>query len=162
MTPGYTRVLRAASRWPVVLVLLLWLSPGSACSYPADPGGPWTADEALAPADLAATLRGSGTKPTIVYVGFRALYRPGHIPGATFRGPASDAAGMAELRQWAASQPRDAPLVVYCGCCPFEQCPNIVPAYRALRELGFTKIRVLILPTSFEVDWVEKGLPTER
>jgi hypothetical protein len=97
-----------------------------------------------------------------VYVGFRALYRPGHIPGATFHGPASDAAGLADLKQWAATQPKGAPLVVYCGCCPFEQCPNVVPAYRALREMGFTKLRILLLPTSFEVDWVQKGLPIEH
>jgi hypothetical protein len=38
----------------------------------------------------------------------------------------------------------------------------VVPAYGALKELGFSKIRVLILPTNFETDWVEKGYPIER
>ena len=43
-----------------------------------------------------------------------------------------------------------------------EKCPNLRPAFSALREMGFTKLRVLLLPTSFEKDWVEKGYPVER
>jgi thiosulfate/3-mercaptopyruvate sulfurtransferase len=135
----------------------------AACAGPpADTHGPWTAAEALQPADLVATLKGGGPKPAIVYVGFKVLFHPGHIPGATLHGPSAEPEGMADLRKWASSQPKDAPVVIYCGCCPFDDCPNVVPAYDALRELGFTKIRVLILPTNFEADWVEKGYPIER
>jgi hypothetical protein len=144
------------------LAMMVALSVTACAGQPADAHGPWTAAEALQPADLVETLKGSGPKPAIVYVGFKALYHPGHIPGATFHGPASQPEGMADLRNWASSQPRDAPVVIYCGCCPFDDCPNMVPAYGALRALGFTKIRVLILPSNFEVDWVEKGFPIER
>jgi hypothetical protein len=58
--------------------------------------------------------------------------------------------------------PRSANLVIYCGCCPFDHCPNIRPAYKALHEMGFVHVRVLVLPTSFAADWVEKGYPVEK
>jgi len=28
--------------------------------------------------------------------------------------------------------------------------------------MGFTKVRVLILPTDFEKDWAEKGFPYDK
>jgi hypothetical protein len=43
-----------------------------------------------------------------------------------------------------------------------ERCPNSRPAFAALRDLGFTKLRVLDLPTSFEVDWADKGFPYDK
>jgi hypothetical protein len=58
--------------------------------------------------------------------------------------------------------PRSTNLVIYCGCCPLEKCPNLRPAFIALHEMGFTNLRALILPTSFAVDWSDKGLPQEK
>lgn len=123
---------------------------------------PWTAADVLQPADLAAMLAAPGEKPAIVYVGFKALFRQGHIPGATLHGPASSPDGLEDLKRWAASQPRDTPLVIYCGCCPLVQCPNMRPAFSALHEMGFSKIRILALTTNFGADWAEKGYPVER
>jgi thiosulfate/3-mercaptopyruvate sulfurtransferase len=143
------------------LALLLALATTS-CGHTDAAGGPWSADEALSPADLAATLKGSGPKPVIVYVGYRALFHPGRIPGATFHGPSSQPEGIADLKRWAATQSKDRPVVVYCGCCPLAHCPNLVPAYAALKQLGFARVQVLILPTNFEVDWVDQGYPVER
>jgi len=31
----------------------------------------------------------------------------------------------------------------------------------ALRAMGFTRLRALMLPTSFGRDWISKGLPVE-
>lgn len=147
----------------LAVVMAVWVAAGCGAAPQAAQGAvPWTSAEALAPADLVKALGAGGRAPTIVYVGFRALYHPGHIPGASFHGPASEPGGLEDLRRWAATLPKDAPLVIYCGCCPFDQCPNVVPAYRALRDLGFTKVRVLMLPTSFATDWVDKGYPVER
>jgi rhodanese-related sulfurtransferase len=102
------------------------------------------------------------SEPTIVYVGFRTLFDGGHIPGASFHGTASKEDGLAEFKKWVATLPRSTNLVIYCGCCPFDKCPNIRPAYAALREMGFTHVRVLVLPTSFAADWVEKGYPMQK
>ena len=124
---------------------------------------PWTSAQILKPADLALELADkNGTPPTFVYVGFRTLFAGGHIPGATFHGSASTEQGLADLKNWADALPRSTNLVIYCGCCPFEKCPNIRPAFTALDKMGFKKTRVLVLPTSFAADWVEKGYPLQK
>jgi thiosulfate/3-mercaptopyruvate sulfurtransferase len=122
---------------------------------------PWNAAEALSPTD-AAKLLGESSKPSIIYVGPHALYRQGHVPGAVLHGPASQAAGLEDLKQWAAGRRRSDPVVIYCGCCPIDQCPNVRPAFKALRELGFTNLRVVVMPTSFQKDWVDASLPVQR
>jgi thiosulfate/3-mercaptopyruvate sulfurtransferase len=125
---------------------------------------PWNDSQLLHPAELARELGEAKGKnaPTIVYVGFRILFEGGHIPGASFHGTASKEDGLADLKKWVARLPRSENLVIYCGCCPFDHCPNIRPAYTALHEMGFTRVRVLLLPTSFAADWVEKGYPIEK
>lgn len=120
---------------------------------------PWTPAQLVQSAEFARELESAkdANRPTILYVGFRTLFDGGHIPGATFHGQAGTAQGLAELKKWAATRPRASNLVIYCGCCPFEHCPNIRPAFIALREMGFHKLRVLAMPESFAVDWVDKG-----
>lgn len=125
--------------------------------------GPWAAAQTVQPAALARELaENNGTPPTIIYVGFHTLFAGGHIPGASFHGSASTEAGLAELKKWAESLPRSANLVVYCGCCPFERCPNIGPAFTALNGMGFRNLRVLVLPTNFATDWADKGFPIQK
>jgi hypothetical protein len=41
------------------------------------------------------------------------------------------------------------------------KCPNIRPAYRALRDMGFQHVRVLNIPTNMHEDWFGKGYPAE-
>jgi thiosulfate/3-mercaptopyruvate sulfurtransferase len=125
---------------------------------------PWTSAQVLHASDFSAKLGSakSDEHPAIVYVGFRTLFEGGHIPGATFQGTASKEDGLADFKKAAAELPRSANLVIYCGCCPFEKCPNIRPAYKALHEMGFTHVRVLVLPTSFAADWVEKGYAIQK
>lgn len=125
---------------------------------------PWTNAQVLHAADLASELGNSkgASVPAVVYVGFRTLFEGGHVPEATFHGTASTEKGLAELKKWAATLPRSTNLIIYCGCCPFDHCPNIRPAFTAIRDMGFTHVRVLVLPTSFAADWVEKGYPMQK
>ena len=125
---------------------------------------PWTNAQVLGAADLVRELGSSkgGSAPNVVYVGFRTLFEGGHVPGASFHGTASKEEGLAELKKWAGALSRSTNLVIYCGCCPFDRCPNIRPAYTAVHDLGFTQVRVLVLPTSFAADWVEKGYPMQK
>lgn len=125
---------------------------------------PWTAAELLQPPDLAREIGDPkhANSETVVHVGFRTLFAGGHVPGAQFHGTASNEKGLAELRQWLGGLPRSTNLVLYCGCCPFDRCPNIKPAYNTAREMGFTHVRVLVMPTSFAADWVGKGYPMEK
>jgi thiosulfate/3-mercaptopyruvate sulfurtransferase len=124
----------------------------------------FSAAQLVQPADLVRELAStsSDTRPTIVYVGFRTLFAGGHIPGATFHGTGSTEQGLAEIKRWAASLPRTTNLVIYCGCCPFQRCPNIRPAFALFRDMGFTHVRVLELQTSFAADWADKNYPVEK
>jgi thiosulfate/3-mercaptopyruvate sulfurtransferase len=124
---------------------------------------PWSSSETIPPAQLAKMLTDRYVSvPTVVFVGFRSLYAGGHVPDASFHGTASTEQGLTELKTWAASLPRSTELVIYCGCCPIDKCPNIRPAYTALSGMGFKKLCVLMLPTSFAVDWADKGYPIKK
>ncbi len=136
--------------------------PNANAATPVD-SDPWSASQAISPADFAKELRAKRDPSLkIVYVGVRTLYSGAHIPGATFHGPGSTDQGIAELKKFAATLPKDANLIIYCGCCPIERCPNLRPAFSALHDMGFTRLRVLLLPTSFATDWIEKGYPVEK
>ncbi len=114
----------------------------------------------IAPARLAARLGdGSAHQPLVLQVGFRKLFDQAHIPGAEFAGPAGEDDGLALLRARVAPLPRESPIVIYCGCCPWSHCPNIAAAYQALRALGFTQLRVLHIAHDFGDDWVKAGFP---
>jgi thiosulfate/3-mercaptopyruvate sulfurtransferase len=125
---------------------------------------PWSTSQTIQPSELIKELGESkGTaKPVVVCVGFRPLYMGAHVPGAVFHGPGQSEQGLADLKKWAQSVSHSANLVVYCGCCPLEHCPNIRPAFNALRDMGFANLRVLLLPHDFATDWVEKGYPVEK
>lgn len=122
---------------------------------------PWPSTALVVPATLAAQLKTDST-PHIFFVGFPILFKGAHIPKAAFTGPCSKQEGMDLLSQAMKALPHDAEIVIYCGCCPFVRCPNVRPAYRALKDAGYTNIKVLELDTSLHTDWVEKGYPIEK
>jgi rhodanese-related sulfurtransferase len=122
---------------------------------------PWKSADLLAPAKLATELKTSGQTRPIFYVGFPILYKGAHIQAAKFTGPCSKKEGLELLAEEVKGLPHDAEVIVYCGCCPFVRCPNIRPAYKALKDMGYTNIKVLELPTNLHSDWVEKGYPIE-
>jgi hypothetical protein len=118
-------------------------------------------DRMLAPAELAKTLADpAAKKPLILFVGPEQLYVK-HIPGAKNAGEAGEPEGLATFTAMITPLPRDTDIVIYCGCCPPRNCPNIKPAWAKLAELGFTNARVLDLPQTFRADWREKGYPVE-
>ena len=139
------------------------LATGLRAGAVAGAGGedPWSPGDLMQPEDLAKLLS-TQHKPVVLQVGIVHLYKISHIPGSKFAGPANDAAGLAELRKQAQGLNRNAEVVCYCGCCPWVNCPNTRPAYQALREMGFKKIRMLNLQHSFGEDWVSKGYPVEK
>ena len=122
------------------------------------PGSP----ELIRPEELAKALQSGATKPTILNVGPHVIYVQAHIPGAVYIGPTGSTQGLANLRTRAASMPRNSSVVIYCGCCPWEHCPNVLPAYKEIKQMGFTRLKVLYIANSFGSDWVEKGYPTAK
>lgn len=128
------------------------------CQETADP---WPKTAVVEPAALAQILQ-SGKAPIVISVAFPVLYRAKHIVHAIDAGPGSKPEGLDALKKAVAGLPKDADIVVYCGCCPMLKCPNIRPAYRTLKELGFTHIRVLSIPTNMHDDWYVKDYPSEN
>ncbi len=112
------------------------------------------------PKELAAALTGPvAQRPAVLHVGFRVLYRSGHIVGSRYIGPASTPEGLQALRAAVLKLPRTKPVVLYCGCCPWTDCPNMRPAYSALESTGRT-VRILYIAKNMQKDWIDAGLPT--
>ena len=101
-------------------------------------------------------------KPTLLHVGFKVLYKSGHITGSRYVGPGSKPEGLAALEQVLRPMPRQAPIVLYCGCCPWTDCPNVHPAFRVARALGFKNVKVLFVAKNMAQDWIDQGLPTSE
>jgi hypothetical protein len=113
--------------------------------------------------DLAHALADStAAHPVLLHVGFAPLYRSGHIPGSRYVGPGSKPDGIAALKQALGALPPDRAVVLYCGCCPWQDCPNVRPAYEAAMSSGHGNVRVLYITGNLERDWIAKGLPTVK
>lgn len=123
---------------------------------------PWSQKQVSQPARLAVELHNSGSKPLLLQVGFERLYAQGHIPGSKYCGPGRSPEGIARLRTCVEGVSRVQPIVLYCGCCPWEQCPNIRPAFEAVKAMGFTNVKVVHISDNFGKDWAAKGYPVSR
>jgi thiosulfate/3-mercaptopyruvate sulfurtransferase len=146
-----------------VLALLASVRASSAPPQNSESLDPWTAQALFQPPDLAVRLNApKETKPAIFYVGFPVLYRGAHIRDAVLAGPGSKADGLDLLTHAVGKLPRNREIVLYCGCCPFQKCPNIRPAYKAVAALGFSRVKVLVIETNLHTDWVMKGYPVAR
>ncbi len=129
---------------------------------PAVPGDSWQSAERITPEELARVLRSPGSeKPLMFHVGFRVLFAQAHIPGSQYAGPGSNQAGLEALRKAVATTPKTKTIVLYCGCCPWERCPNLEQPWRTLVGAGFARVKVLFIPKNFGQDWVQKGYPVE-
>lgn len=146
-------------------VCLLTASGSVALSKAAEtaPHDPWDKAQIVMPLDLARMIMApQGKKPLLIYVGFDFLYKSGHILGAQYVGTGKDSKGIEALKKWAIGVAHDQEVVIYCGCCPFKECPNIRPAFEALRQMGLTQLRVLYLEDGFAKNWLDKGYPSEK
>jgi rhodanese-related sulfurtransferase len=117
----------------------------------------------MQPAELAGMLKASGAeRPVVFQVGSFVMFQQAHIPNSGFAGPGSQPAGLMLLKKFAAPLKKNQLIVIYCGCCPWNHCPNIGPAYKQLHDLGFTNVKALFIAKNFGDDWVAKGYPAEK
>lgn len=115
----------------------------------------WTQKDLIEPSALAAIIANSKVnQPKIFNIGV-----VDNIKGAINLGGVSEKENLQKLNNALSKLPKNTFLVVYCGCCPFERCPNIRPAVDLIKTLGFTKGRLLNLPTNLKQNWVDKGYP---
>jgi hypothetical protein len=116
---------------------------------------PWTEKQVIEPYVLVSIISDAKVnKPVILNIG-----AVSDIKGAQHIGAVSELENMKKLNSAIRLLPKNTPVVIYCGCCPFNKCPNIRPAFTALQKEGFTNIKVLDLPTNLKVDWSSKGYP---
>ena len=120
---------------------------------------PWTNKELLEPAVLAKTINSAPDEqqPLVLSVGPGAM-----IKGSIDIGAASDPDNLDKLKEVLSSQNRDQEIIIYCGCCPFAHCPNIRPAFKLIKDMHFTKAKLLNLEHNIRTDWLDKGYPTQN
>lgn len=117
----------------------------------------WTDKQLLEPSELATVIAAQKDVPVVISVG------PGApIPNSVKVGITNNSEGQEKLKAQLAGLAKDTKIVVYCGCCPFEHCPNVRPAIDVLKQTGFTNYYLLNLPHNIKRDWIDKGYPVAK
>jgi len=116
----------------------------------------WTSQQLIQPSELAPVLKTKNV-PVIFSVGPAAT-----IPGSIEIGMVKEKANLEKFKKQLSSLPKNSKIVVYCGCCPYEHCPNVRPAIDVLKEMKFTNYKLLDLPHNIKTDWIDKGFPSEK
>jgi thiosulfate/3-mercaptopyruvate sulfurtransferase len=132
-----------------VLVLLM--------SFTLSSDVPWTQEQLMDPEKLVAILKDpKAKKPVIINTGTMR-----NIKTALKYGPVSDYKGFDQFKAESAKIGKDKEIVIYCGCCKMDHCPNIAPAFEHLQKNGYSKIKILNLKEDLVFDWVNKGYPMD-
>ncbi len=119
---------------------------------------PWRENQLMAPALLAQLINDSNAhKPIILSIGTGALIR-----GSIDIGEVKEPMNLDNLKLKLSKLSRDTVIVIYCGCCPFQHCPNIRPAFELLNKMEFVNHKLLHLPKNIKADWIDKGFPFNR
>ena len=128
------------------------------CSLAQKEKEPWSENQLIQPADLAKIINDKNIKKPIIFsIGYDNIIKGSFEIGATTKQSNLDKL-QAELSKLSA----DADIVIYCGCCPFKNCPNIRPAFKLLNNLKFTNHKLLNLSQNLKVDWIDKGYPVNK
>jgi hypothetical protein len=116
---------------------------------------PWTQSQLLDPVDLAKTLNDAkAAQPFIFCIGPSSV-----IKGSIYIGPTKDQKNLDTFKTQLDKLPKDANIVIYCGCCPFDRCPNVRPAFELLNKMEFRNQKLLNLSHNVKADWIDKGYP---
>jgi rhodanese-related sulfurtransferase len=138
------------------LALLLCLASQNTISYAQNQEN-WNKEQLVQPADLAKIIQTGKDIPVIFCVG------PGaYIANSINIGATNEKANIDKLKEELKKLPKDARIVLYCGCCPFAHCPNVRPAIQLLKEMKFTNYRLLNLEHNIKMDWIDKGYPVMK
>lgn len=117
----------------------------------------WSSSQLIQPSELAEKIKTNKELPVIISVGPGAT-----IPHSINIGMVKDEENLAKLKKELSGLSKDTKVVVYCGCCPFEHCPNVRPAIAALKEMKFSNYQLLNLSHNIKTDWIDKGYPTAK
>ena len=146
---------RIKSFFSVLLIASVFLPAFTLTGFQKSQQEPWSEKQLLAPGELAGIINNPQLKqPIVLCIGPGAV-----IEGSLDIGAAHEKVNYEKLKLQLEKLPRDADIVIYCGCCPFEHCPNIRTAFRLLNEMKFTNQRLLDIPHNIKTDWIDKGYP---
>lgn len=120
-------------------------------------GETWTKAQLMAPSVLAEKINKQDKNVVVFDIG-----PAGTIKNAVKIGAAEEKENFIMLKNKLAALPKTTEVVVYCGCCPFENCPNVRPAFKLTQEMGFKNAKLLNLSKNLKVDWIDKGYPMAR
>jgi hypothetical protein len=125
------------------------------CTSSAQTKEPWNNSQLMEPAALASKIDNHQTNDMLILcVGPDAL-----IKGSVNIGMTHEPDNIGKLKAYLKNVKKDAEIVIYCGCCPIQKCPNVRPAFTALNEMGFKNARLLNLPKNIKVDWLDHNYP---
>jgi thiosulfate/3-mercaptopyruvate sulfurtransferase len=138
--------------WIALLVVLLSISGFAQTANTIGPAN------TIEPADMVKLLP---RNPVILNVGPRTIYAQAHVPNAQYIGMTAEPQGIQALREAVKKLPKTRLIVLYCGCCPWDRCPNMAPAFNELEQLGFKNVKALHLAQNFGANWVNQGYPIQ-
>jgi thiosulfate/3-mercaptopyruvate sulfurtransferase len=115
----------------------------------------WTPDQLMPVEELAEQIT-QHKAPIILNIG-----PAGNIKTAKEIGSVNTPEQLEKLRNTLKTLDKNQAIVVYCGCCPFKNCPNIRPAMGMLAEMNFSNYKLLNIPQNLKVDWIDKGYPVD-
>ena len=119
---------------------------------------PWTPKQLIEPAELAEILNNPQAKqPLVISVAPAAVIR-----NSVDIGPGEESSNIQKLRNHLKNTSKDEAIVVYCGCCPFDKCPNIRPAFSLLNEMQFKNHKLLNIKQNLKVNWIDRGYPVNE
>lgn len=135
------------------LFAVVWFLAATACA--GQQKEPWRADQLMPPEDLAAIIDNpTAVKPLIISIGPAGL-----ISGSVEVGQVKEQENLDSLKRLLSKQEKGRDIVLYCGCCPFKDCPNIRPAFSLANRMEFTNHKLLNLSHNLKVDWIDHGYP---
>lgn len=118
---------------------------------------PWTFKDLIEPEALANLIANSKEESLVIFN----IGPLEDIKGAVHIGSTARKGGLDKLSKALVSVPKDKMVVIYCGCCPFRNCPNIRPAFNLLKEQGYKNPKLLDLKQNLKVDWTDYGYPMD-
>lgn len=116
---------------------------------------PWSQDELKDVDKFAAEMKLGGTNDILILN----IGSVDDIKDAIHIGPVALEENQKKLANYLTQISKDKAIMIYCGCCPTDVCPNVKKAYHSLKTLGYTNFEILNLKANLDDDWTSKGYP---
>lgn len=143
-------------RYLVFLFTALLVMPGSGIAQ--QKAEPWSKKQLMTTEALASRIDRGETKDLLIL----SIGPDPTVEGSLQIGATAEKENLDKLRHYLNDVPKSKEVVIFCGCCPFDRCPNIRPAFTLLNDMGFKNAKLLDIPQNIKVDWLDKDYPTNE